>query len=307
MMKKLLFFITINLTLAMAFVEAQTNYTGNGNGGFGEPVGGSNMIINDNGNAVTITFNKGAGDFNDDMVMYIDSKAGGFSSTANFADPNSGDRLRRAITGAGIFDGGTRSVVNFPTGFEPDYAIAVNTGFGGLWELIENDEFPFVSAVGNITNATDASFVMNFNKEDIGIDPGDNVAFNFVITYMNAFDGNGVFRSDEGYGGGLPAGNPGTDDITFTSFEIYDASLSIATNQIDELSARLRNNQLTISGMTGSINLELYNLLGQGVVNLKGITINNELIIDNLNLIKGVYLLKLSSANSSKTIKLVNQ
>lgn len=107
-MKKLLFFITINLTLAMALIEAQTNYNGNSNGGFGEPVGGSNMNISDNGNAVTITFNKGIGDFNDDMVMYIDSKPGGFSSTANFADPNSGDRFRRAITGTGIFDGGTR-------------------------------------------------------------------------------------------------------------------------------------------------------------------------------------------------------
>lgn len=59
--------------------------------------------------------------------------------------------------------------------------------------------------------------------------------------------------------------------------------------------------------MTGSINLELYNLLGQVVVNLKCVTINNERIINNLNLIKGVYLLKLSIANSSKTIKLINQ
>jgi hypothetical protein len=307
MMKKLLFLLSVTLTFAAASLSAQTNYNGNGNGGFGEPVGGSNMSINDNGTTVTVTFNKGIGDFNDDMVIYIDSKTGGFSSTANFADPDSGDRLRRAITGAGIFEGGTRSIVNFPAGFEADYAIAVNTGFGGLWELVENGSFPFINGVGNPTNATDASFVMSFNKEDIGINQEDNVAFNFVITYMNAFGGDGVFRSDEGYGAGLPTGNPGTDDVTFTSFEVYDASLNVGTKQIDKFTARFVNNELIISGINASAKLELYNLLGQNVFNRNNVTINNQLTIGNLNLVKGVYLLKISIVNSSKTIKLVNQ
>lgn len=306
-MKKLLYFTTFFILCMVTSIQSQSNYSGNGNGGFGEPVGGSNMTIIDDGTTVTLTFNKGLGDFNDDMVIYIDSKSGGFSSTVNFADPDAGDRLRRAITGAGIFEGGTRSVVNFPSGFEADYAIAVNTGFGGLWELVENAAFPFISGVGNPASSTEASFVMSFSKADIGIATEDNVAFNFVITYMNAFGGNGVFRSDEGYGDGLPTGNPGTDDVTFTSFEIYDASLDINDKQINQVSARLFNNQLSLTGINGAVNLELYNLLGQNVVSLKGITVNNELVLNNLNLVKGVYLLKISVENSSKTIKLVNQ
>ena len=306
-MKKLLYFFLINLIFSIPAIMAQANYNGNGNGGFGEPVGGSNMTINDNGTTVTITFNKGIGDFNDDMVMYIDSKSGGFGSTANFADPDAGDRLRRAITGAGIFDGGTRSTVNFPSGFEPDYAIAVNTEFGGLWELVENATFPFITGVGNPASSTDASFVMSFNKEDIGIDPGDNVTFNFVITYMNAFGGNGVFRSDEGYGAGLPTGNPGTDDVTFSSFEVYDAKLNINSLKINQLKSRIVNSELIVSGVNASANLKLYNLLGQSVIDLSNVTINNELILSDLNLTKGVYLLKISIEGKTKTIKLVNQ
>ena len=124
---------------------------------------------------------------------------------------------------------------------------------------------------------------------------------------MNAFGADGVFRSDEGYGDGLPIGNPGTDDVTFTSFEVYDASLNIGSNQVNQLNARLLNNELIITGANSSVNLELYNLLGQRVANLKELHINNQLIISNLNLVKGVYLLKMSIANSTKTIKLVNQ
>lgn len=305
-MKKLLLFITI-FTFIFFETNAQVNYNGNGNGGFGEPVGGSNMTINDDGNTVTITFNKGIGDFNDDMVMYIDSQAGGFTSTANFANPDAGDRLRRAITGAGIFDGGTRSVVNFPAGFQPDFAIGVNTGFGGLWELIENGEFPFITGVGNITNPTDASFVMSFNKTDIGIGATDNVAFNFVITYMNAFGDNGVFRSDEGYGAGLPIGNPGTDDVTFTSFEVYDSTLSTLDNNFNTINTNIKDNHLIIEGLNGNASIELFNLLGQNVLQVKNVTISNSASFNLGNMSKGIYLARLAFNGQIKTFKLINR
>ncbi|BAO56007.1 T9SS type A sorting domain-containing protein [Nonlabens marinus] len=204
-----LFFATIAL-------QAQVNYSGNGNTGFGGPVGPSSLQFSDNGTTVTGTFTKGTSDnFNNEMVIYIDSKSGGFSSTVNFNDPNSGDKLRRSIAGYGGFDGASRSVVNFPSGFEADYAIAINTGFGGLWQLIENAEFPFIDGVGNPANNTDTSFTFSFDWSELGISNSNN--FKFVITYMDGFGGNGVFRSDEGYGDGLPSGNPGTDDVTFTS------------------------------------------------------------------------------------------
>lgn len=305
-MKKLLISLTF-IGLISSGLFAQTNYSGNGNDGFGEPVGGSNMTISDNGTTVTISFNKGIGDFNDEMVMYIDSKTGGFTSTANFADPDAGNKHTRAITGAGIFDGGTRSVVNFPTGFEADYAVAVNTDFGGLWELIENAEFPFITGVGNPTNTTDSNFVMTFNKAAIGLAPEDNIAFNFVITYMDGFGGNGVFRSDEGYGAGLPAGNPGTNDVTFTSFETYDSTLSITNNMINSLNLTISNNSLTVEGLNGKTSLDVFNLLGQNIKALNNVTVNNSNSFYLGNISKGIYLVRVSFEGQVKTFKLINR
>jgi hypothetical protein len=70
--------------------------------------------------------------------------------------------------------------------------------------------------VGNPANTTAASFTFSFDWSDIGLTGSDK--FEFVITYLNS--GNG-FLSDEGYGDGLPTGNPGSANVTFTSFRNY--------------------------------------------------------------------------------------
>lgn len=220
------------------------------------------MTISVSGDQVTIVFDKGAGDFNDEMVIYIDSKPNdGYSSTVNFADPDAGDKLRRAITGAGIFAGGTRSVVNFPDGFSADYAIAVNTGFGGLWELVENASFPFIAGVGNPTSNTQASFTMTFNKNQIGLGADDPLAFSFVITYMDAFGGNGVWRSDEGFGDGLPTGNPGTGDVTFSTSKNFttttneisgEAGWRMLSLPVEDVPVSVLAGQNLVQGITGS-------------------------------------------------------
>ena len=210
-----MFLITCLLSMTTS-VFAQVTYNGNGNTGFGGPVGESTLEFNDDGTTITGTFNKGInGDFNNEMVIYIDSKSGGFSSTANFDDPNSGDKLRRSIAGYGGFDGSTRSVVNFPTGFEADYAVAINTSFGGLWELIDDAEFPFQVGVGSPNAPDDSSFSFSFNWSNIS--STSDKSFKFIVTYLDGFGGGGVFRSDEGYGNGLQSGNPGTANVTFTS------------------------------------------------------------------------------------------
>ncbi|APY07951.1 hypothetical protein BWZ20_06375 [Winogradskyella sp. J14-2] len=224
------FYIFISFLFCALTSFAQVTYNGNGNSGFGGAVGGSNMTITDNGTDITITFNRGPGTFDNEMVIYIDSRTGGFSSTVDFADPDNGDKLRRAINGAGTFAGATRSTVNFPVGMEADFAIAVNTSFGGLWELVNNASFPFISGVGNPTSNTETSFTMSFSKADIGIGVSDAIEFTFVVTYLDGFGGGGVFRSDEGYGNGLPTGNPGTSDITFTTSELYRESTTYTYN-----------------------------------------------------------------------------
>jgi len=196
------------------------NYSGNGNTGFLGPVGQSTLTFEDDGTTITGTFTKGSANFDNEMVIYIDSKPGGFASTINFDDPDSGDILRRAIAGFGGFSASQRSVVNFPTGFEADYAIGINTTFGGLWELVNNASFPFITAVGNPVNNSQSTFTFTFDWSEIGITNKDE--FSFVITYLNGFDIAGVFRSDEAYGNGVSSGNPGTNGtITFTSSESY--------------------------------------------------------------------------------------
>src|SRR6266487_1777283 len=122
-------------------------YSGNGNSGFGGPIGLGSLTLTDNGTTVSGTVNKGPNGFNDVLVIYIDSQAGGFADTSGFAD--GADGLRKAISG---FDGGgNRSLMTF-NGMLPDYAIAlgpVSDNFGGLWQLANGgvNSLNFVASV----------------------------------------------------------------------------------------------------------------------------------------------------------------
>lgn len=197
-------------------LSAQTTFSGNGNGGFGGPVGNSTLVFDDDGTTITGTFTKGGGDFNDALVIYISYGAPG-RSIINFEVNDQGDDLRRAISSAGS----DASDITFPPGFEAVYAIAINAGFGGLWSipnsgLVSNNELFFIKGVGNPTSPTQGSFTFSFDWSDIGLSSGDS--FQFVATYLNS--GNG-FTSNEGYGDGLPSGNPGTNDVTFSTYFSY--------------------------------------------------------------------------------------
>src|SRR2546430_14934234 len=125
--------LLVALSVAIAAVclsASAATYSGNGNSGFGGPIGLGSLTLTDNGTTVSGTVNKGPNGFNDVLVLYIDSVAGGFSDTSGFAD--GADGLRKAISG---FDGGAnRSLLTF-SGMLPDYAIALgpaSDGFAGL-------------------------------------------------------------------------------------------------------------------------------------------------------------------------------
>src|SRR5258708_3444501 len=128
--------IAVAKTALCLSVQAAT-YSGNGNSGFGGPIGLGSLTLTDNGTTVSGTVNKGPNGFNDVLVLYIDSVPGGFSDTSGFAD--GADGLRKAISG---FDGGgNRSLMTFESGFSPDYAIALGPSsgnFGGLWQLAKD-------------------------------------------------------------------------------------------------------------------------------------------------------------------------
>ncbi|MBE2202317.1 MAG: hypothetical protein IAE79_27145 [Anaerolinea sp.] len=179
------------------------DYTTGINSGFGNVIGsGSQLHIDsDATGALHIGLIKGPGDFNDAMVIYIDADYGftGFATTSGFTDAD--DPCRRAISG---YDGSNRSTLNFAPGFQANYAICLDTGFAGLWELTNGGAHPFVVAL-NRTTVAPGHYEMNLTLDDLGLAPGDS--FRYVATYLNPSN---AFRSDEFHGvSSLGGGNPG--------------------------------------------------------------------------------------------------
>jgi len=198
----------------------QVNYSGNGNIGFGGVLGNGSFDINDDGTTVTLTFNRGTDNFGDALVVYIDSKSGGFASTSSFTD--TGDKNRKAISG---YDGSNRSTVNFPTGFRPDYAISAivandeGVDFAGLWEL-KSGTHNFIKSVNiSSTDPAASSYDMTFDFTDVGTSSGAE-SFGFVASYLNQAN---AFRSDEAIGDGIASGNPGASPVTFDTYFQYSS------------------------------------------------------------------------------------
>ncbi|HEV2694779.1 MAG TPA: PEP-CTERM sorting domain-containing protein [Verrucomicrobiae bacterium] len=198
-----------------------TTYSGNGNTGFGGVVGTGSLTLTDNGTTLSGTITRGSANFNDTLVIYIDSVAGGFADTSGFADSNDGSR--KSISG---FDGGSnRSLMTFAGGFAPDYAIALgpqNDSFGGLWSLANGgaNSLPFVSSAnlsptGAGTGST-ASFTFSISLASIGLTPGAGQSFNLFGTYTS----DSGFRSTEAIAGN-DSGTQGWNTFTQTSFATY--------------------------------------------------------------------------------------
>jgi hypothetical protein len=196
-------------------VGTYSNSVSGSGSNFGNVLGGGSFTFTQTGEAISLSFTKGAGDFNDAVVLYFDPDGGspaGFGDTGGFTD--SSDGLRRAISG---FDGGNRSTLFFAPGFNATHAIAFKpfgtpNGFGGLWSLTNGGSHGFIRSV-NLTPETNnqPTYTMGFNMSDIGLTPGQN--FNFVATYI-AESG---FRSSELLGTASgPATNPGYTNLALS-------------------------------------------------------------------------------------------
>lgn len=163
------------------------------NSGFGNIIGSSSTMYIDSdtlGN-LNIGFSFGGGTWNDAIVIYIDSTGGGFADTSGFTDTS--DPLRGAISG---LDGGNpdnRSTLVFASGFEADYAIAMNSGFAGLWQL-QNGVAHTFAASADLVNPNVSTPEIEISLSDIGLNVGDS--FRYVATYVSTTG----FRSDEYHG-----------------------------------------------------------------------------------------------------------
>ena len=217
-MKKSLIAAVASIALSSgAFAQVTNTFNGNGNTGFGGAVGTSSLqVVSLADGTLNFTWTRGTGNFNDALVLYIDSTSGGFADTLGFNDQ--ADPLRQAISGAsggttGI-DANTRSTVTFNTGFTANYAFAADTGFGGLWTLASggNNSLIFNTATGFAPtgSATAATYSWSFNASSIGLTANSGESFKFVGTYLNS--GNS-FRANEALGFNIAGGNPGAGGI----------------------------------------------------------------------------------------------
>jgi hypothetical protein len=204
---------------SFCFSASAATYSGNGNSGFGGPIGLGSLTLTDNGTTVFGQVNKGPNGFNDVLVLYIDSVPGGFSDTSGFAD--GADGLRKAISG---FDGGgNRSLLTFASGFSPDYAIALgpsSDGFGGLWGLANGgaNSLNFITSVNlNPTgNNSSPTYTFSFNVAQIGLVPNTGSTFELFGTYLS----DSGFRSDEATVGN-DVGSQGWSPFLQTAFGSY--------------------------------------------------------------------------------------
>ena len=163
-------FFGVGLGLLLYFGKASAaffDYGGNGDTSGGGSVGNGSLRLSSSGATISVTLTRGSGNFNDVLVLFIDSKSGGFSSTSPFSDTQNG--LTKAISG---FSVAGRSTATFGTGFQADYAVAIGYNQGAaVYELASGSTFgdPVHFLRGPFENANSASYSVNFDWTDIAL------------------------------------------------------------------------------------------------------------------------------------------
>jgi hypothetical protein len=199
-------------------------YNGNGATGFGGALGnGSLSITNDpvSGN-ITFTLNNASGFSSNDVVVYIDSVAGGFADTSQFSD--NGDGGRESISAANNGNP-SRELITFPTGFTADYALEFeNDTFDGLFGLVAGGNNSLNYITGNGPSTVGGPYVVTFPLSDIGVAPGGSFSIAADLISTSAYGSNetiGASTTNAGAGG-----NPAfSGTLDFTSVNTFTASV----------------------------------------------------------------------------------
>lgn len=187
-------------------VSAQVSYTGNGTG-FGGDLGSNTLSLSDDGTTVTFDFASIIGGNN--IVIYIDSKTGGFSDTTTFTDDADGGR-----SAVSTINGGNSPTVTFPAGFTADYAVLVGTSFAVLFELSTGSH----TATGLTYTSGDTSVTFT----QLGTTSTDKFDFVAILNSDTSYLSNEVIGGTSSI---VPDGsgtNPGfTGSITFNESRSY--------------------------------------------------------------------------------------
>jgi len=212
----------VSLLLASGFPlnrSLSAVYPGNGDGSHGGEIGKGSLELKDNGTYVTATLTRGTAPLDGDLVLFIDSVPGGFSSTSPFSDKSS--ELPRAISGVDS-SGAMRTTANFAPGFTADYAIAVgvNAG-GGIYHLVQTDVGAVLERVGAVTlsppgSQSYATYTFTFDWTLIGLPRTRTNFFMFESIYAST----GGRRSTESFESVTGSGDWG-GTLNFSNFDVY--------------------------------------------------------------------------------------
>ena len=182
------------------------------------------LTLSDDGVTVSGTLNTGGNLNGNAFVLYLQTGGGGFNSTIGFNDSN--DQLRSAIsqyTATGNGGGVGQSILDFASGFAPNYAIAMQPdsgiNFGGLWQLANGgaNSLPYVNSVNLSPTGVDTAgtYTFSFNLSDVGLTGGQSFElFGMQISQTG-------YSSPEALGGNLIGGNGWGNTQTETSFSTY--------------------------------------------------------------------------------------
>jgi hypothetical protein len=195
---------------AVTSSHAATTYFGNGASGFGGTLGEGSLTLSDGAGLLTATFNPSGGFTGNDVVVYIDTGAGGFTDTSAFSDD--GDGGRQSISAN---SGSTRCLISFPAGFNADYALEFeNNTYIGLFGLASggNNSLNYITGTGP---ANGGPYTVSFPLSDLGVIQGQS--FNFVADLI----------STSGYGSNETIGSSSvTPDVGAAPNAGFDGSIA---------------------------------------------------------------------------------
>ena len=236
----------------------------NGNSGFGGAVGEGHFFFSGDGsNPINFAMSTNANEMDDILVLYIDTGATGRNIIDATVDDNA-DNHRIAISNSNAF--GFGSIIQFPTGFEASYAVAIDVNFGGLWSIpstgnVGEGELNFITSVNSSLSASNQTFYeFNFNWEDIGLTITDE--FHFVGVYVSSTG----YSSDEGYGNGIVNGTEGSNNIEFTGYITLpgcSVTLSDSVNSFHLIKAYYSNDMLFVNGINEEVMISVYDIHGR--------------------------------------------
>jgi hypothetical protein len=272
-------------TLAASPLGA-TQFQGNGATGFGGAIGEGVLTLDDDGITVTGTLSRGPGDFDDTLVLFIDSVPGGFANTSGFGDGASG--LLRSISG---FDGGAnRSTLTFPAGFEADYAIAIgpaNESSGGLWSLANgvDDSMNLIAdvALDPTGDANADNYGFTFSVGALGLVPGSGASFRVIGSYVR----NDGFRSGEAVPGDV-TGTTGWSPFTATESGFHATRGPVVSNTDDSGPGSLRD-AVALAAPNATITFAPA-LSGETITLLSQLLLDKDVTIDASSLVDGIEL-----------------